>query len=199
MTALNTVKPDSSAVNLAVLTVAHPTRQCVAIPSVDARHRLRACVWPVARLSASVGARQRSPLLVFRVAGHKVGNHQLVESEFRRLFLCVACCWCAHPSLVCQPPTRQRQSATTQTSRPAPTGLRQPAKAPTRLCGFGRQRCISPPMKNVSLGQHRPWPNPALKRNANSAARRPSSARHCGPFCARCPARHAAGVRLALR
>ena len=41
--------------------------------------------------------------------------------------------------------------------------------------------------------------NPALKRNANSAACRPSSAGPYGPFCARCPARHAVGVRLALR
>ena len=177
MTALNTVKRDSFAVNLAVLTVAHPTRQCVAIPSVGARHRLRACVWLVARLSASVGPRQRSPLLVFRVSGHKVGDHQLVESESRRLFLCVACCcWCAQPSLVGRPPTRQRQSAAARTSRPAPTGRRQPAKARTRLCGFGRQRCINPLMKNVSIVQYRPWPNPALKRNTNSAPRRPSSA-----------------------
>ena len=44
-----------------------------------------------------------------------------------------------------------------------------------------------------------PPPNLTLKRNANSAPRRPSSAGPCGPFCARCPARHAAGVRLALR
>ena len=41
--------------------------------------------------------------------------------------------------------------------------------------------------------------NPALKRNVNSVARRPASAGPCGPFCARCPARHAVGVRLALR
>ena len=41
-----------------------------------------------------------------------------------------------------------------------------------------------------------PQPNLTLKRNANSAPRWPSSAGPCGPFCARCPARHAAGVRL---
>ena len=41
--------------------------------------------------------------------------------------------------------------------------------------------------------------NPALKRNANSAARRPSSTGPYGPFCARCPTRHAVGIRLALR
>ena len=45
----------------------------------------------------------------------------------------------------------------------------------------------------------RSGPNPALKRNANSVARWPSSAGPAGPFCACCPARHAAGVRLALR
>ena len=45
----------------------------------------------------------------------------------------------------------------------------------------------------------KPQPNLTLKRNANSAARRPSSAGPCGPFCARCPTRHAVGVRLALR
>ena len=42
----------------------------------------------------------------------------------------------------------------------------------------------------------RSGPNPALKRNANIVARRPSSAGPAGPFCACCPARHAVGVRL---
>ena len=38
---------------------------------------------------------------------------------------------------------------------------------------------------------------PALKRNANSAPRRPSSAGPVGPFCACCPARHAVVASLA--
>ena len=69
---------------------------------------------------------------------------------------------------------------------------------------FGRSRqarstCVeSPGIEDVNIHPLLP-PNLTLKRNANSVARRPSSAGPCGPFCACCPARHAAGVRLALR
>ena len=63
----------------------------------------------------------------------------------------------------------------------------------------GRSTCVeSPGIEDVNI---HPLlrPNLTLKRNANSAARRPSSAGPCGPFCACCPALHAVGVRLALR
>ena len=57
-------------------------------------------------------------------------------------------------------------------------------------------------MKTASSQSHsrrQVLPNPALKRNANSVPRRPSSAGPAGPFCACWPARHAIGIRLALR
>ena len=42
-------------------------------------------------------------------------------------------------------------------------------------------------------------PGVLAQADANSAPPRPSSAGPWGPFCARCPTRHAVGVRLALR
>ena len=87
-------------------------------------------------------------------------------------------------------------TATTHGSNPRamqPLVLQLSRTAVARKAATG---LVSPPcLRSLKLV----GPNPSLKRNANSAPRRPSSAGPCGPFCARCPARRAAGVRLALR
>ena len=196
MASINTVNP-----KIAVATVAEAEAEAEAededededmnassrsrvIPLDYTRHRLMPSVWSVALMSSGACARHCPPSVLQESARH-VGNGQVVSLVNRHHPWQVSCIsGPASGSSVVKPPTRPRQSATTRT--------------PVLDLGAAWS-CETPLMTKVSLPQHRPWPNPALKRNANSAPLRPSSAGPCGPFCARCPARHAAGVRLASR
>ena len=132
------------------------------IPLGYTRHRLIPSVWPVAFMSSRACARHRCPASVLQESARHVGNGQLVSLECRHHPWQVSCSsGPASGSSVVKPRTRPRQSATTRT--------------PVLDLGAAWS-CETPLMTKASLPQHRPWPNPALKRNANSAPPRPSSA-----------------------
>ena len=155
----------------------------------------------VAFTSSDTGTRLCSTGLAFQIPAPKVGADQEVEPKScshsscrsRRhstRFGCVGR-W-ARSSLVGLAPVRQRQSG----SFGLAASVRDSANMTPRLrpaAVYNSTNAIHLPIRPRS------GPNPALKRNSNSVARRPASAGPCGPFCARCPARHAVGVRLALR
>ena len=141
--------------------------------------------WPAAITSNGAQCQHRCPRPMVRDQARNIGSNRMIEPELHHQSGRVSSAhWCVHLSPVGQLKIQHHRSSATRTQL---RGLRSPESCETLL------------MPNVSLAQHRPWPNLTLKRNANSAPRRPSSAGPCGPFCARCPARHAAGVRLALR
>ena len=167
--------------------------------------QLNTTVCPVAFASSDPGTRHCSTGLVRQIPAPKVGVAQEVEprpcSHSRhhsgrhsgrpsRRFGCVD--RCARWSLVGLSPVRQRQSGS---ASPA-SSARDSANMTSRLRPAAVYNSTHAILLPIRL---RSGPNPALKRNANSVARRPASAGPCGPFCARCPTRHAVGVRLALR
>ena len=132
------------------------------IPLDYTRHRLMPSVWSVALMSSGACARHRCSASVLQESARHVGNGQVVSLEYRHHPWQVSCIsGPASGSSVVKPPTRPRQSATTR--RPV-------------LDLGAAWLCETPLMIKASLPQHRPWPNPALKRNANSAPRWPSSA-----------------------
>ena len=180
-----TVKPITSGATVAVASDADKTFKCVATLMLHARPRVNTIGWPVAITPSGAQCRHRGPRPLIRDPARNVGNSQVIDAALHRNSERVSSAHlCAQPSSLALLTTLHRQSATTRTQV---RSLRSPESDRTLL------------MKSVLLAQHRTGPNPALKRNVNSVARRPSSAGPCGPFCARCPTRHAAGIRLALR
>ena len=159
--------------------------------------QLNTSVCPVAFASSDTRTRLCSTSLVCPFPAPEVGVGQEVEpkscsqpSRHSRRFGRVG--RCARSSLVGLSPVRQRRSGSVNPAAP----VRDSATMTSRLrpaAVYNSTHAILLPIRPRS------GPNPALKRNANSVARRPSSAGPCGPFCARCPTRHAVGVRLALR
>ena len=154
--------------------------------------QLNTSVCPVAFTSSDTGTSLCSPGLFCQVPAPKVGVDREVEpkscshpSRHSRRFGRVG--RCARSSLV-----GQRQSGNVS---PA-ASVRDSANMTSRLRPAAVYNCTHAILLPI---RPRSGPNPALKRNANSVSRRPASAGPCGPFCARCPARHAVGVRLALR
>ena len=132
------------------------------IPLDYTRHRFMPRVWPVSPMSSGACARHRWPASVLQETARHVGNGQVVGLEYRHHPWKVSCIsGPASGSSVVKPPTRPRQSA--KTRRPV-------------LDLGAAWLCETPLMIKASLPQHRPWPNPALKRNTNSAPRWPSSA-----------------------
>ena len=91
-----------------------------------------------------------------------VGSSRMIDPELHhRSGRVNSASWCAQLSSVGQLKIQHHRSSATRTHL---RGLRSPESRDTLL------------MPNVSLAQHRPLPNLTLKRNANSAARWPSSA-----------------------
>ena len=144
--------------------------------------------------SASTGKSSRSPVVIPVVTpGASVASARALARH-----------WLGSASPAA--PVRQRQSgnvspaASVRQRRSGSVGpaasVRDSANMTSRLRPAAVYNCTHAILLPI---RPRSGPNPALKRNANSVARRPSSAGPCGPFCARCPARHAVGVRLALR
>ena len=162
MASLNTGQPMSSVATVVVATDTVAMRQHMAIPLLHAARRLRTSVGPITLTLCGVGARHRCcPGPPCQITPLKVGSRRVVVPEScRHLRHASFIRWCAHSSWVGLSHVRQRQSATTQTC----------------FRGFATRRCKTPSMKNLSLSFQRTGPNLALKRNANSAARRPSSA-----------------------
>ena len=138
------------------------------IPLDYTGHRLKPSVWSVALMSSVIYARHRFPASVLQGSARHVGKGQVVSLEYRHHPWRVSCInGPASGSSLVQPTTRPRQFATTRT--------------PVLDLGAAWS-CETPLMTKASLTQHRPWPNPALKRNANGAPPRPSSAgpsAHC--------------------
>ena len=213
----------SSAAMVVVEDDADANRQCPVSPTLHTRHRVNTSGWPVAIRTVGAQCRHRYPSPVVRISApnfgsgrmsgpeshrqpwrvrsdrsrhscpspvvqifaRNLGSGQVNGPEFHHQPRRVSSArWHAHLSSVGKPPSVHRRSAAT---RARLRSLRSPESCETQL------------MPNALLAHRRTGPNPALKRNASSVARRPSSAGPYGPFCARCPARHAVGVRLALR
>jgi hypothetical protein len=185
MTSLNTVKAWSSIATVAVAIEADAKRPRKAFPMLYAGNRLTTSVWSVALISSCVRIGHRCLGTAGQLPARNVCSGRMTRPEsYCEPWRFSSESWCAHQSSAGHAPAQQRQSAA----------------ARAQLLKLGAPRTLKHLlMRNALLAQHRTGPNPALKRNANSAPRRPSSAGPCGPFCARCPARHAAGVRLALR
>ena len=185
MASLNTVRPMTSGATVAVASDADKTFKCVATPMLHARLHMNTSGWPVAITSSGAQCRHRGPRPLTRDPARNVGSDRMTWTEPHRLPRRVnSPSRGAHLSSVRRLPTQQRRFTRTGTHA---RNLGTPQSSTNLL------------MRSLSLAQHRTGPNPALKRNANSVARRPSSAGPCGPFCARCPTRHAVGIRLALR
>ena len=198
-----------SAVSVAIGTFAG--RRFKTAHSYYAGGQLNTSVCPVAFTSSHTGTSLCSTGLVCQIPAPNVGVDREVEpkscshsSRHSRRFGRVG--RCARSSLVGLTPVRQRQSGSA--SPAAPVRQRRSVSvgpsASVRDCAHMISRLRPAAVYNSTHAillpiRPRSGPNPALKRNANSVARRPSSAGPCGPFCARCPTRHAVGVRLALR
>ena len=179
-----------SAVTVAIGTFASPRFKLA--HSHHTGDQLSTSVCPVAFTSSDTGTSLCSPGLVCQVPAPKIGVDREVEptfcshsSRYSRRFGRAG--RCARSSLVGQrqsgnfgPATSVRDSAN-MTSQPRPAAV------------YNSTHAVLLPIRPRS------GPNPALKRNDNSVPRRPSGAGPYGPFCARCPTRHAVGVRLALR
>ena len=162
MASLNTVKAWSSIATIAVAIHADAKRPRKAFPVLCAGLRLSASVWPVALTSICIRIAHRCPGQAGQLPARKVGSGRMTSPEsYLQPSRVSSVSWCAHQSSAGLAPAQQRQSAATR----------------IQLRKVGAPRTLKYLlMQNASLAQHRPWPNPALKRNANSASRRPSSA-----------------------
>ena len=150
--------------------------------------------WPVARLNICP--------LVTATAAHRAPTPQLARRSVPACRVCPACqpvgpsanLWAtlsfiraAQPVRYCSPGLNRSSGCYIESE---PTSMRN---------GRLQLSTLSRTHSHIHTFKTRMQPNLTLKRNANSAARWPSSAGPYGPFCARCPTRHAVGVRLALR
>ena len=162
MTSLNAVKPGSSIAAVAVVTNADEKFECAASPKLFARHRVITSVWPVAITLIGARSQHRCPSPMVQIPARYPGSGQVIGPQPHRQPRRVrSASWCARLSSVVQLTIKHRRSSATQ----------------TRVCGLrSSESCETQLMPNVSLTRHRPGPNPTLKRNANSAPRRPSSA-----------------------
>ena len=152
----------SSAPTVAVATDADAKRQCPATSMLYTRHRLSTNDWPAAITSNGAQWQHRCPRPMVRDQARNVGSSRMIEPELHHQSGRVSSAsWCVHLSSVGQLKTQHHRSSATRIQL---RRLRSPESCETLL------------MPNVSLAQHRPWPNLSLKWNANSVAPRPSSA-----------------------
>ena len=156
-----------------VATVVVPTdtvamQQHMAISLLHPTHRLRASVGPITLTPSCVGTR------------HRCSGCPGPSCQIPRRSKSAAAKWsCQSPVAISGTPVSTAGALIRhRLGCPLSSGVSRRQSATTQTCfrGFGAQRCITPPMKNVLLSQQSTGPNPALKRNANSAPRRPSSA-----------------------
>ena len=174
--------------------------RCVASPMRYASHRMNANTCPVAIRTVSARCRHRCPSPAVQVPACNLGSVRMSESEPHPQLRRVNSDRSRHrcPSPIFQVPARDLGSgrvngpeshlqlrrvgsaswhAHLSSARKPQSVHRRSTTTRTRLCGFrSPESCETQLMTNVSLSRHRPGPNPTLKRNANSAPRRPSSA-----------------------
>ena len=162
MTSLNAVKPGSSIAAVAVATNADETFECAASPKLRAWQHVNSSVWSVAITLVGARRQYRCPSPVVQVPERNRGSGRVNGPESHNQLRRVSSArWHAHLSSVGKSPFEHCRFATT---RARLRSLRSPESCETQL------------MPNALLAHHRTGPNPALKRNASSVARRPSSA-----------------------